>query len=490
MVIMKSKRIKFTVEICIAVLLLLFAGSDACLELLDSVLLPEKMNPGYFQLTGTSAKKKVLKKALVEDNPNLLINSITPYKDPAGFSVDVRANGAVSVEGANNTESDAIVRIAGDLDLPTGDYIISDGEVSKDGEAYLCASVNSYAIGGMEEEKIIALPDQNQFRWEDSDNNKLSLQIVLPPYYATAGITFFPMLRKKTDADIAYFPCVAQNPTVEKNDEVYSYNQYYLDTLSLASMTKTDWKLFYRYLSYTVNWKKYNWLTLRCSDGNGFYFSGKKTGDAIYGKLDAVGRVSDQICDLSLTSEGNWILNKSYQSSIRTLEDIFNKNQTPLNQIDDLYSYLIRLKSLLENESQYSIIVSVRDEGTSMLDEVLMKGLHDIGISTALTDGHKGIFTQGRYNGLSYYAVLTSSEVSEQSSSDVLLSSGNLSDQSPYYVISGGRYSAQQVSSIVISGQEESMNHRGMNFVVYNNDTHKVEDSVCFDTFEGLECYR
>jgi len=40
------------------------------------------------------------------------------------------------------------------------------------------------------------------------------------------------------------------------------------------------------------------------------------------------------------------------------------------------------------------------------------------------------------------------------------------------------------ISSIKINGSEYSPNDRGLNFVVYNNDTKKIVDAVCFDTYE------
>ena len=36
--------------------------------------------------------------------------------------------------------------------------------------------------------------------------------------------------------------------------------------------------------------------------------------------------------------------------------------------------------------------------------------------------------------------------------------------------------------SIVINGEEESIQGNGLNIVIYHNDKKKVLDSVCFDT--------
>lgn len=54
-----------------------------------------------------------------------------------------------------------------------------------------------------------------------------------------------------------------------------------------------------------------------------------------------------------------------------------------------------------------------------------------------------------------------------------------------YSVVSAG-YDCGCVSSIIIDGKEYSINSRGINIVIYNNETNQVVDTVCFDTSENL----
>ena len=49
-----------------------------------------------------------------------------------------------------------------------------------------------------------------------------------------------------------------------------------------------------------------------------------------------------------------------------------------------------------------------------------------------------------------------------------------------YKVISAG-YDRGNLSSILLNGQEYSENTRGLNFVVYSNETHRILDEVTFD---------
>ncbi len=58
---------------------------------------------------------------------------------------------------------------------------------------------------------------------------------------------------------------------------------------------------------------------------------------------------------------------------------------------------------------------------------------------------------------------------------------GNLIDGTSIVLQSGGYYQGN-ISSCIIGGIEYSMNSRGINIVVYNNETQTVVDTACFDT--------
>lgn len=45
------------------------------------------------------------------------------------------------------------------------------------------------------------------------------------------------------------------------------------------------------------------------------------------------------------------------------------------------------------------------------------------------------------------------------------------------------------VSNIKVNNVEYSVNHRGLNIVVYDKRIGKIVDSVCFDTHNGLESF-
>ena len=63
-----------------------------------------------------------------------------------------------------------------------------------------------------------------------------------------------------------------------------------------------------------------------------------------------------------------------------------------------------------------------------------------------------------------------------------LTTDGTLSDSSVTYEVLSAAGEGNEKSSIFIDAEERSKNCRGLNFVVYQNDTKRVIDSVCFDT--------
>ncbi len=67
---------------------------------------------------------------------------------------------------------------------------------------------------------------------------------------------------------------------------------------------------------------------------------------------------------------------------------------------------------------------------------------------------------------------------------------GNHSGTDAEYTIVSAGFECGDYSSIIIDGVEYSRNNRGLNIVVYNNETGQVIDTVCFDTCDGLSVNR
>ena len=150
----------------------------------------------------------------------------------------------------------------------------------------------------------------------------------------------------------------------------------------------------------------------------------------------------------------------------------------------DIYEYLRRLS---ENK-QYSIFVTIRDDGTREIGSALQDLLYELGLEIDL---------RGHYR-WSYYAVLIpGQEKIEEIGEDELSCSGSLPDGAQYSVISqgglsgaGGGAGRYLTCSVKINEIEYAVQRIGLNFVIYDNEHSLVADSVEFNTYDGLGARR
>jgi hypothetical protein len=150
---------------------------------------------------------------------------------------------------------------------------------------------------------------------------------------------------------------------------------------------------------------------------------------------------------------------------------------------NNIYKYLYKLSQ----NRQYTIFVTIRDDGTRMLDENIMTGLHNLGLSRNL---------EGHYR-WSYYGIITPQEIIEDLSMEEIGDSGTMSDGVSYSILSqgglsgaGGGAGRYLTCSVKIDGIEYAVQRIGLNFVVYDTDAHRVVDSVEFNTYDGLGALR
>lgn len=145
--------------------------------------------------------------------------------------------------------------------------------------------------------------------------------------------------------------------------------------------------------------------------------------------------------------------------------------------ITDFHDYLLSLR-----REGITVIISVRDEGTARLSEQNIKDLHYFGIKSDFKNGYRN----------SYIAVITDDDTYEEMSSDSIQYQ-TIIDGKNAFISSKGNLVGDE-SSIIIDNVEYSVNSRGMNIVVYDNDLGRVIDSVCFDTHflgpEGMQVTR
>ena len=138
-----------------------------------------------------------------------------------------------------------------------------------------------------------------------------------------------------------------------------------------------------------------------------------------------------------------------------------------LSHIDDIYDYLSALEAA---KDRYTIVISAMDYAFSELDTGILNKLKALGLSADWTTG---------YN--SYVAVIEKGTiVYENLDHEKIEVSGEFDDGIMTYTITSGDWDRLCYSSIILNGREYSDNVRGINFVVYSNETHRILDEVNF----------
>ena len=133
----------------------------------------------------------------------------------------------------------------------------------------------------------------------------------------------------------------------------------------------------------------------------------------------------------------------------------------------NLHEYLQSLKG-----RNVSIFISVKDDASNAFTVTLSNDLHELGIQSDLI---------GKYR-YSFYAVVSSVGVKEELSADSVVSTQESVFGNQYSISSAGMTVGNN-SSIMIDDVEYSKNVRGLNIVVFDNETKTVIDSVGFDTY-------
>ncbi len=238
-------------------------------------------------------------------------------------------------------------------------------------------------------------------------------------------------------------------------------------------VTARDWKVFANNIEYQM---QTDIAVFDFQDGTGVVVKKEFFPKGTYGTLHGA----------EIEGDGKPIDVSDYTSVMDTVREGENPESKDLKDISDIYSYL---KSL--NGTDYAIFIAVSDEGTSSLNDKLVELLKRIGTKTDLNvRAEDNVVGRIHYRD-SYYAVLSHGEsLDENFSHEKLITSGKLPSGTEYMVESAGGDTGESMASVRIEGEEYAVNSRGMNLVVYDEKNNQVIDRVCFDTYDGLWCYR
>ncbi len=174
---------------------------------------------------------------------------------------------------------------------------------------------------------------------------------------------------------------------------------------------------------------------------------------------DYVGQILTERCGLEGKNDAQ------YEQAREAYKEM--EKDMSLSRIEELDSYLEALC-----DDRYSVFISAKDDCTQNLKNSTLERLRALGLNAEL---------EGKYQD-SYYAVISGRTVKEGQGDQRLECGGSIrGGRTPYRIVSAGMKSGN-TSSIQIDGEEYGKNGRGLNIVVYNNETMEVLDSVCFDT--------
>lgn len=186
-------------------------------------------------------------------------------------------------------------------------------------------------------------------------------------------------------------------------------------------------------------------------------------------------------------------LAENYSLSQTPADDItasFNNSYAVYNGYFNTYPSIVALKninsldaylSLLAGANDYIVFISAKDEFSSSLTEGQKASLHALGLQTDFNDG---IF---RY---SYLAVLDSGKVMFEECVPTEIEYEYIAAPGDTFIAVSGGILSSNISSVVLEGEEYSLDIRGLNIVVYSKGLGYVIDSVNFDTFSGSDAHR
>jgi hypothetical protein len=197
----------------------------------------------------------------------------------------------------------------------------------------------------------------------------------------------------------------------------------------------------------------------------------------ILGAEKLTGYIGDYLLNLGISGTEDQQFEATKQSYQAEKEIKIHETKAEyLKKIENFEEYLKYI-----NNEDYSVFISVKEEGTAALSADHQKLLHELGLKSDFPHMFRH----------SFCAVIEEGNlIFEDSGENETGCVGNLkSGNTSYAVISDG-YNSGDKSCIVISGTEYSKNMRGMNFAIYDNMLEQVIDNVNFDTHADNSCHR
>lgn len=445
---------------------------------LDKLLLVENRNYGYWNYLTNMSSYYISKDPVDNGTDNLLISTFetTTYD---GFTITANDDGTIVFNGCYTGESPRSINICNIKSLAAGDYILSDGNISISNGIQLCIQETNYLIGGKTDYgKTVSLPGDGKITWNPEKYMNLNVILQIYPGFSADNLIFYPMLRKEEIDSVYQSPVrlIRNTKAMNNQSDYYKFNKFSFLKLHLNEITKSDWKIFKNRITYN----NADWTVIDFYDGTGLQIKNQ----AVYGTLSQTGMIEDVIDQVVINNNGARLSNY-FHDSITGIAGIECENKIKLSDITDFEGYL----KAIDNQS-FIVFIAFRDEGVKGIQNNQNKLLNDLGSRIDFTEANSENSNR-KYYRYSYYGYLRpGQEAVEEISEDKLEHNITLDNGSMVNIISAGKITNDSQASVTIDGKEYAVNRRGMNIVVYDKETQKVVDSVCFDTYSDLACSR
>ena len=158
-------------------------------------------------------------------------------------------------------------------------------------------------------------------------------------------------------------------------------------------------------------------------------------------------------------------VDEQWEGTKKYYQDILNDCR--LKYITDIHEYLTAI-----NQEYYTIFLTVLGDGMRFMDDKTLEEFRSLGEGPTMTYEETG----------SYWGVIDRGNVMEKAGMNKLTYHGSMRNHLlDYEIVSGGGAEGGYTCSIKIDDQEVSIAQRGINIVVYNNNTMQVVDSICYN---------
>ena len=145
--------------------------------------------------------------------------------------------------------------------------------------------------GGREYGNGVQLPGDGLFHWDQDEFDRVMIDVVLYPEFSAENLRFYPMLVTADSGEHPYQNAIRKlaNLSEDQNrDDYVTYMEIHLDKHALNQLMETDWQILRNEAKYQKNAR---WVCIDYGDGTGIQITDDNLDKAIYGEINAVGRV-------------------------------------------------------------------------------------------------------------------------------------------------------------------------------------------------------